>query len=115
MKNNKTNRGMSIIGVLLLGLIIILALSYFGVNVKGIVESPAAQDNLHYVGGIVQNFWNKYLRDPAVFLWKDVWLEIFWKPFLSNMGKIRNSEPTDLQRSSPTVNYNESLQGPLFA
>jgi len=38
--------------------ILILALSYFGVSIRHIVESPSGMDNLAYVWGLVMNGWN---------------------------------------------------------
>jgi len=38
--------------------ILILALSYFGVSIRQIVESPSGMDNLAYVWGLVMNGWN---------------------------------------------------------
>lgn len=38
--------------------ILLLALSYFGISVRHIVESPSGQDNFSYVWGLVQTGWN---------------------------------------------------------
>jgi DNA-binding YbaB/EbfC family protein len=46
---HKKNKGISIIGALLLGFILILVLSYFKISVRSVVESPEAQDNLELI------------------------------------------------------------------
>ena len=97
MKNlNQKNRGISILGILLLGFILLLVLSYFKISVREVVESPEAQENIGYVKGTTKSFWDKYLKDPATYLWQDVWLDIFWKGFIDNMERIRDDKPTDL-------------------
>lgn len=104
IKPNERKRGISIIGILLLGFILILVLSYFKVSVKSVVESPTAQDNISYVGGGTRNLWYDYLAAPANYLWNDVFINIFWKSFISNMERIRDGKPTDYETAAPTVN-----------
>lgn len=100
--NNK--KGISIIGILLLGFIIILILSYFRISVRSVVESPEAQDNITYVGGGTRNLWNDYLKEPASYLWNDIFKNIFWASFVDNMERIRDGKTTDYENSAPTVN-----------
>ena len=41
---------------LVIGLIVlVLAMSYFGISLQHIVESPAGSANLHYVTGLISN------------------------------------------------------------
>ena len=35
----------------------VLALSYLGISLRGIVESPAGQQNIHFVWQLVQDGW----------------------------------------------------------
>jgi len=87
--------GISILGVIVFGFLLILVLSYFHVSIKAVVESPTGQENVNYVKGTGQDFWNKYLAEPAHYLWQDVWVNIFWKGFIFNMQRITNGQPTD--------------------
>ena len=96
---------MSIIGALFLGLVVILALSYFKISIREVVESPEGQDNINYVEETSKSVWEKYLAEPAYYLWHDIWLEIFWRPFVSNMKKLQNGELSDLEMSAPYFNY----------
>ena len=77
IKFNKLEKGISIIGILLLGIILLLVLSYFKISVRSVVESPEAQDNISYVGGGTRNLWNDYLKQPATYLWNDIFVDIF--------------------------------------
>ena len=100
--NNK--KGISIVGILILGFILILILSYFKISVRSVVESPEAQDNITYVGGGTRNLWNDYFKEPASYLWNDIFKNIFWASFVDNMERIRDGKPTDYENSAPTLN-----------
>jgi hypothetical protein len=100
MKNSKKQNGISILGVLVFGVIIILVLSYFNVSIKSVVDSPTGQENVNYVKTTGQIIWDKYLAEPAHYLWQDVWVNIFWNGFISNMEKIRDGKPTDIDNAA---------------
>ncbi len=100
MKNYNKQRGISILGILFLAVIIILALSFFKINIKSVVESPMGQDNINYVKGTSLSIWDKYFAKPANYLWQDVWVDIFWKGFISNMERIRDGKSTDFDKAA---------------
>jgi hypothetical protein len=103
IKNENKKRGVvSILEMMIIAIIIIFALSYFNISIKSVVESPTAQDNINYVGGASKTLWQKYLKDPAYYLWHDVWVNIFWQGFILNMERIRDGQPTDTQNFAPT-------------
>lgn len=97
-------RGISIIGILFLGFILILILSYFKVSVKSVVESPTGQENIGYVRGGTVSLWERYLKGPATYLWNDIFIDIFWKSFVNNMERIRDDKPTDYELNAPILN-----------
>lgn len=90
-------------GILFLGVILILVLSYYKISVKSVVESPTAQENISYVGGGTRNLWNDYLKEPADYLWNEVFVNIFWKSFINNMERIRDGKPTDYESNAPAA------------
>jgi hypothetical protein len=100
--NNK-NRGISILGILFIGFIVILVLSYFKVNIKSVVESDEAQENIGYVKDETKSFWDEYLKEPAEYLWNDIFIDIFWQSFISNMERIRDGKTTDYENAAPSV------------
>jgi hypothetical protein len=100
MKNLNKKRGISILGVIFFGFIIVLVLSYFNVSIKSVVESPTGQENINYVKGSTKSLWETYLAEPVHYLWNDVWVNIFWKGFISNMERIRDGQPTDLDKAA---------------
>ena len=107
MKNKKYFKtkkgGISILGFLVLSLLIIVALGYFNISLKAIVESPAGQENVTYVKDSAKSLWVKYLAEPAQYLWKDVWVDIFWKGFISNMERLRDGKPTDIDNAAQRI------------
>ena len=106
MNLQKQNKGLSIVGILILGFILILVLSYFKISIKSVVESPEGQENIGYVKGGTVSLWDRYLKGPATYLWNDVFINIFWKSFINNMERIRDGQPTDYEKSAPTLNTN---------
>lgn len=107
MKKFKNKQmGLSILGVLVLGAILILVLSYFNISIKAVVESPTAQENIEYVGGGTRNLWVAYLKEPASYLWNEIWVKLFWRSFVENMERIRDGKPTDLDRAGANLQVN---------
>ncbi len=84
-------------------LILLIVLGYFGFDVREIIESDQVQDNIHYVWTFVVNVWDTYLKGPAIYLW-NIWVDFIWSPFVENMEKLRNGEPDQLQENAPAVN-----------
>jgi hypothetical protein len=107
MKNFNKQKGISILGILFFGFILILVLSYFNVSIKAVVESPTGQENVNYVGGGAKSLWVTYLAEPVSYLWNDVWINIFWKGFISNMERIRDGEPTDFDKAANKLKINQ--------
>lgn len=56
MKKINGNRGL--VKALLLIIVALVVLGYLGYNLRDIVDSPAVQDNLAYVWGLVVKMWN---------------------------------------------------------
>jgi hypothetical protein len=88
-----------------LGLIIILILGYFGVSVRTVATNPTSQDNIEYVSDTSRSFWDKYLKDPATYLWNDIWVDLFWHPFIDNMKRLKDTNTTEAEDHAPTVSY----------
>jgi hypothetical protein len=95
--------GLSILSLLILGIIAVLILSYYKISIKAIVESPEGQSNITYVTDNTKTFWDKYLKDPASYIWNDIFIKIFWVSFINNMERIRDGKPTDFERFAPTM------------
>jgi hypothetical protein len=102
LKKRELNRG-GIIRTVIFIVIALLILSYFGFNIRAIVNSPTGQQNFTYAQEIMINVWDNYMKGPATYLWNDIFLNLIWNPAIENLTKIKNGQPTNIQSSSPTL------------
>jgi hypothetical protein len=98
MQNNK-----GFIKWIIIIVVALLVLSYYGFSLRTLVSSPVTQDNIHYVATTTVSVWQKYLARPATYIYKDVFLDLIWTPAIDNLTKIKNSEPTNVQTQSPKL------------
>ncbi len=68
-------------------------------------ESPTGEENFEYVGGVGRSLWVDYFKDPVTYLWNDIWVELFWRPFVETMQNLRDGQPTVIDTAGPTVSY----------
>lgn len=101
MKNLPKNRG--VIKIILLIVVALLVLSYFGFNLRNLANSPTTQDNFGYVASTTVTVWDKYLKDPLTYVWKDIFIEIIWNPAIDNIKRLNRGEKDDIQLAQPTV------------
>ncbi len=95
-----THRGF--IQIIVIVVIILVALGYFGLNVKDIIDSPTVSGNLSYAWGIVVHIWDNYLAGPALYLW-GVFKNLLWGAFVSNLESIKNGTGNSLENNAPSV------------
>jgi hypothetical protein len=105
MINFHNEQGISILGIFFLGVLVILALSFYHISIQSVAESPEAQGNFNYVAHVAQSLWHDYFERSATFIWREIWVKIFWNSFVNNMERLRDGKPTDIQTNSPTVSY----------
>ncbi|MCX6717569.1 MAG: hypothetical protein NTU76_02745 [Candidatus Taylorbacteria bacterium] len=68
--------------------IALIILGYFGFNIKDIIESEKVQNNLHYVWDFTVKIWNLYLAAPVVFVWNKFVVGVLWKYILLGLGSM---------------------------
>jgi hypothetical protein len=54
-------------------IIAIATLSYFGINLRGFFDSPLVRENFKYVFDFATWLWHGYLRTPVLLFWKFFW------------------------------------------
>lgn len=64
--------------IILLVVVAILILSYFGFSIKDIAESETSKSNFSYVWGFLSYVWNTFLVAPISFVWNVIVVGIFW-------------------------------------
>ncbi len=101
MKNIPKNKGL--VKIILAIVIALLILSYFGFNLRTLIDSPTTQDNFGYVASSTVSVWDKYLKAPATYVWKDIFIELIWNPAIDNLKRLNRGEKDDIQLMAPTV------------
>ncbi len=77
-----------LIKMIIVIVIALIVLGYFGFNVKDIIESQSVQNNLHYFWDFVVKIWNLYLAAPVIFVWDKFVVGVLWKYILLGLGSI---------------------------
>ncbi len=80
-------------------LVAIIVLSFFGYDLKKIIEAPTTQGNLSYVWSGVTYVWDNWLEKPLSYLWNKVFIGILWNAFVHNLGRIDAGAPTELENA----------------
>jgi len=93
-KNFKNKQG-GLIKMIIIIIIAIAILSWYGFDLKTFVMSEPVQRNFGYVWGFVKDIWSDYLAGPAHKLW-GIWVTYAWGPF---MEMIKNPSHTDVLTS----------------
>ena len=89
--------------MIILVIIALLILSYFGFNLRNLVNAPTTQDNFSYTSSFVVGIWNDYLKAPLSYIWNQVFIPLIWNPFIDNLTKMKNNQPTNVELSAPSV------------
>jgi hypothetical protein len=97
----KTKQG--IVKTVILIIIALLILSYYGFDLKQTVESPTTQSNFSYATKFVVNVWHTYLERPAKYIWNEIFLKLIWHSAVTNLENINNNQPMEMQQQAPQL------------
>jgi len=96
-------KNQGLIKTILIIVIALLVLSYFGLNLRNIVNSPTGKDNFGYVKSLIVNTWNGYLKKPADYLYNKIFIPLIWEPAVENLTRIKNGQPDTIRSNSPIL------------
>ena len=99
-----------LIKTILLIVIAILVVSYFGINLRALVTSPTTQDNVTYVTTAAINLWNNYLKGPVTYLWNEVFLSLIWNTAMNNLKNGSLGQPSMTASSTPGLSMPSAVQ-----
>ncbi|MFA5934506.1 MAG: hypothetical protein WC827_01310 [Candidatus Paceibacterota bacterium] len=71
------------IKTIILIIVALIILGYFGFDVENIIKSERVQKNLNYVWDIVSKVWTLYLAAPVMFVWDKFFVGVVWKTIVS--------------------------------
>jgi len=102
MNTIRNNKG-GFIKWIIIFIIFIIIISYFGLDLRAIVESPQTQGNLGYVWSLVAGVWNNYLANPVLYFWNNIFIDLLWESFVDNLERIKAGQPNDFELMAPQV------------
>lgn len=73
----KTDKGF--VKLLVSIIIALIILSYFGFDLRTLIESEQTQANLNYFKDLLKTIWNLYIWKGISFLWNDIVIGYIWK------------------------------------
>jgi amino acid transporter len=85
IKNYKNKQG-GLIKLIIIIVIAIAILSYYGFDIKNFFTSPQAQKNFSYVWDFITETWTNYLAEPASKVW-GICVEYIWTPLINMISK----------------------------
>lgn len=65
----KMEKQSGFVKLIILLVVVLIILGYFGFNIENILNSPAVSSNLHYVWSLVVAFWSKFILAPITWVW----------------------------------------------
>lgn len=102
MKNLPAAGDRGLIKIILIIIVALLVLSYFGINLRQLVNAPTTQDNVSYVASTTVTVWDSYLKVPATYLW-GVFIDLIWTPAIDNLEAMKNGQPTNINDISSST------------
>ena len=77
-----------LIKTIIIIVIALIVLGYFGFNIEDIIKSPNVQSNLNASWDFVQKIWNNYLAGPVIYVWDKFFVGVLWKFIEAGLGNI---------------------------
>ena len=91
------------IKLIILIVVLLVVLGYFGINIRSIVENDTAKSNVSYVWNWTKAMWGTYLASPAKYLWNDVFINLIWNSFIDSMKRIKAGQNPKMYDKSPSA------------
>ena len=85
----KSNQGL--VKLLILILIALIVLGYYGISVRNAVQNPTTQDNVSYIWNGTVYVWDTYLKAPAGYRW-NIFVNDIWTPAINNLENIKSGQ-----------------------
>jgi hypothetical protein len=79
-------------------------MSYLGIDLRATVDSLSTQGNVRYVLDVSAVVWNKYLKKPVSYLWKNVFINLIWNSLVNILDKV-NIKKTSRTASLLRLNW----------
>lgn len=74
--------------IILIIVIALIILGYFGLNIQEILAKPVVHDNLVWFWDFLKTVWG-YIKDPVMWFWDHV-ITFLWNLFVQGLGNLNN-------------------------
>lgn len=91
-----------LIKLLVLIIIAVLVLSYFGFDLRGFLNSDTVKGNFGFLLEGAKTIWREYLTVPSNFIW-GIFYNYIWLAFIENMDRIRQGRGAIQPDYIPTI------------
>ena len=81
----KYNRGGLIMDIIII-VVILAVLGYFGININNVIQSPTVQANLGWFGHILVTIWG-WIKGPVLWFWNTLILGVLVNGIKAGLGK----------------------------
>ncbi len=81
---SKTTTG-GFLQIILIIVIAVIALGYFGIKLTDILASPIVRENLEFLWNTAREIWNSFLSEPAHWIWEHI-IRFLWELLLRGLG-----------------------------
>jgi len=80
---------------IILIIIALLVLSYFGFSLRDLGEDETTQDNFTFVTQWLGFVWENYLKAPSEWIWENIVSFIWNDLFLANLERLQDGDDFD--------------------
>ena len=94
------NEGLIRFVVLLL--IAVVVLGFFGISIKAVFQKQTVQENLSFVWQTTQYVWHTYLAVPAQYAW-NIFYNLLWRSFVENAERLKRGELPNFIEGQPKL------------
>ena len=99
--NMQTDRGL--VKMIIVIVIILIVLGYFGFNIREIINSPTVSDNLSYTQQLMLSVWNNFLKIPLTYIWNEIFIKLIWHPMLETLLRMKDGGPAVTADQAPKL------------
>lgn len=97
----KINKQRGIVRTIIIIVIALLVISYFGINLRQVATSPTSESNFSYVWGGVVYVWDNYLEVPVTDAYH-FFITYIWDPSIADIERINAGQlPSGEQNQNP--------------
>ncbi len=90
-KKNGTRGFIKLIILIVIGLII---LGYFGLNIKDILASPVVKENLAYAWEMAKHIWSTWLAAPAHWVFENI-IKFLWELIINGLAGMKDGSAAE--------------------